>query len=90
MKILFEPATGEIYYAVKDTDWAYFTHETNIPLEIAELAETEENRQILADVWATQGRKDKEGRGKYYIQIEKDTAYLEEREGWEEIMPDNL
>lgn len=82
MKILFELTTGEIYYAVKDIDWVYFTHTTNIPLKLAELPETEDNRQILADVWETQGRRNKESKGKYYIRTEANNAYLEEREGW--------
>jgi len=36
MKIFYDPQTGEIYYVVKDVDYPYFTHSTNIPLEIVE------------------------------------------------------
>jgi len=83
MKIFYDPKTGEIYYAVKDIDYPYFTHSTNVPLEIGEIPENDETyRAVRVALLESQGRRDKEGKGRFYI----DTTTMEvvEREGWQE------
>ena len=83
MKIFYDPKTGEIYYAVKDIDYPYFTHSTNVPLEIGEIPENDETyRAVRVALLESQGRRGKEGKGRFYI----DTTTMEvvEREGWQE------
>ena len=81
MKILFNPIDGEIFYAVKESDFPFFTHSTNIDLSVGELSETDETlRQIRSDLYLTVGRKDAQGQGKYYVE----KGEIIEREKWEE------
>jgi hypothetical protein len=83
MKIFYDPKTGEIYYAVKNIDYSYFTHTTNIPLEIGEIPEDDESyRAVRVALLESQDKRDKEGRARFFI----DTKAMEivEREGWTE------
>jgi hypothetical protein len=83
MKIFYDPKTGEIYYAVKEVDYSYFTHTTNIPLEIGEIPEDDETyRTVRVALLENQGKRDKEGKCRFYV----DTTTMEvvEREGWQE------
>ncbi len=82
MKIFYDQK-GEIYYAVKDIDYPYFTHSTNIPLEIGEIPEDNETyRAVRVALLESQGRRDKEGKGRFYIDTK--TMEVVEREGWQE------
>ena len=82
MKIFYDQK-GEIYYAVKDIDYPYFTHSTNIPLEIGEIPEDDETyRAVRVALLESQGKRDKERKGRFYV----DTTTMEivERKEWQE------
>ncbi|MBZ0220682.1 MAG: hypothetical protein K8I01_09660 [Candidatus Methylomirabilis sp.] len=81
MRLLFNADEGEIYYAVPERDWFWFAHTTNIPLSEFDIDEINpENRDICMDLRRVAGKKDQEGRGKYYIS----GCVLHVKEGWQE------
>lgn len=83
MRILYNSQDGKIFYAVRDVDWFYFIHSTNIPLSIKIIDEVAPaNQAICQDLRIMVGRVDKNGAGKYYI--DTTTMNLMEREGWKE------
>ena len=88
MKLLYNSENGEVFYAVYDSDLFRFTHTTNIPLTEFQIDEVEpDNKLICLDLQKTVFKKDKNGFGKYYIDEDGD---LNQREDWEEYLPDIL
>ncbi|TDA26218.1 MAG: hypothetical protein DSO01_05990, partial [Archaeoglobi archaeon] len=68
---------------VKDIDYPYFTHSTNISLEIGEIPEDDETyRAVRVALLESQGKRDKEGKGRFYVDTK--TMEVVEREGWQE------
>ncbi|MBE7414742.1 MAG: hypothetical protein HS130_05715 [Deltaproteobacteria bacterium] len=57
MRLLFNPADGEIFYAIRDADWFWFAHTTNIPLAEFDIDEVApENKDICMDLRRVAGR----------------------------------
>lgn len=86
MKILYNASDGEIYHAVRDSDYFYFSHSTNVALaevSIDELAPV--NQALCRDLLHNVGRIDGTGKGKYYVDTA--TGDLMERTGWQELIP---
>lgn len=83
MKILTHPTTNEIWYAVRDVDWFYFQHTTNITLTESEIDEVAPDNKDLClalynhNHFAT----DAAGQRKFYVSI-FDPLEITERDGW--------
>lgn len=92
MKLLFDasnPENGKIYYAVKDADYFYFQHSTNIPLTEFEIDEVApDNRDVCLDLikYGNQHSVNADGNPKYYLAYNAGTEAweLNERDGWVE------
>ena len=81
MKLLYDDATGKIYYAVPDVRCFYFSHTTNIPLTDMNIDELIPNNQALCiDLRKTINKVDAINDAKYKI----DSGQLVEKEGWAE------
>ena len=91
MKILYDNTNGKIYYTVRDVDYFWFTHSTNIPLTVLDVEEIEENKTLCHDLKEkighyAGGKVDDSGDGKYTI----DKGAIKEKANWEEKIEDNL
>ena len=91
MKILYDNTNGKIYYAVKDSDYYWFEHSTNIPLTVLDVEEIEDNKTLCHDLkekisHRAGGKLDDSGETKYTV----DKGVIKEKVGWTETSLDNI
>ena len=91
MKILYNNTTGKIYYTVRDSDYYWFEHSTNVPLTVLDSPETEENKVVNKDLMKqighrVGGKEDDTGAGKYTV----DKGVVKEKENWVQSQLDGI
>jgi len=87
MLLIYNPLDGEIFYVVKTSDIPTFTHSSNIPLETAEIPDEDDTiQEIRSQVYASQGRKNETGQGRFFIDTSTPSPTLNEREAWKEVI----
>ena len=85
MKLLTNQTTNEIWYAVRDADWLFFKHSTNIPLDEHTLDEVSPDNVEICQALDRHNHfaVNEQGQRKFYVS-NPDPLEIAERDGWTE------
>ena len=87
--VLYAPShDGRIYHVVKDKDWYYFEHSTNVPLVEYHIEENEVNKALAVDMIKVRRKVDKDNDQKYRYNAL--TAKIEPKKDWVEKVPEDI
>ena len=85
MLIIYNPTDGEIFHVVKTSDIPTFTHTTNIELQSAEIPDEDDTLQeVRATLYYSHSKRNEEGQGRFYVDIQTNPPELAERPNWTE------
>jgi len=90
MKLLINPTTDEIWYAMRDAGILFFKHTTNITLTEATVDEVSPDNVEICQALDRHNHfaVNEQGQRRFYISEYTDPVTIGERENWTEYMPE--